>query len=151
MQTFGVIINHQCSKKLANQQLICYFYKVLLQLCNKMSNLGDRIKLRRKQVNMSQSELAAKAGVSYAQIGRYETKGAQPPTKTLTAIADALDVSADFLIYGDSDEKAKTKLTDSDLINHFKAIEEMDEDDKNVVKKLIDAFITKRRIQKLAH
>jgi transcriptional regulator with XRE-family HTH domain len=116
-----------------------------------MGNLGDRIKLRRKQLNMSQSGLAAKVGISYAQIGRYETKGSQPPTKTLTAIADALGVSPDFLIYGTSDEKAKTKLTDSELINQFKAIEDMDEDDKNVVKKLIDAFITKRQIQKLAH
>ena len=99
---------------------------------------------------MSQSELADSIGISYAQIGRYETKDAQPPTKTLSAIADVLGVSPDFLIYGDSDEKAKTKLADPELINQFKAIEEMDEDDRNVVKKLIDAFITKKQIQKLA-
>jgi Predicted transcriptional regulators len=116
-----------------------------------MSNLGDRIKDLRKQKNMSQSELADKVGISYAQIGRYETKGAQPPAETLKKIADALRVSPDFLIYGTSDEKAKTKLTDADLINQFKAIENMDEEDKNVIKKLIDAFITKKQIQKLAH
>lgn len=115
-----------------------------------MGNLGDRIKNRRKELNMSQSELADKVGISYAQVGRYETKGAQPPTKTLTAIADALGVSPDFLIYGTSDEKAKSRLTDAELLNQFKAIEGMDEDDKNVVKKLIDAFITKKQIQKLA-
>ena len=92
-----------------------------------MSNLGDRIKDLRKQKNMSQSELADKVGISYAQIGRYETKGAQPPAETLKKIADALRVSPDFLIYGTSDEKAKTKLTDADLINQFKAIENMDD------------------------
>lgn len=59
-------------------------------------------------------------------------------------------VSPDFLIYGTSDEKAKSRLTDAELLNQFKAIEGMDEDDKNVVKKLIDAFITKKQIQKLA-
>lgn len=115
-----------------------------------MSNLGDRIKDLRKQKNLSQSELADKVGISYAQIGRYETKGSQPPAETLKKIADALGVSPDFLIYGTADEKAKTKLTDADLINQFKAIENMDEEDKNVVKKLIDAFITKKQIQKLA-
>jgi hypothetical protein len=31
----------------------------------------------------------------------------------------------------------------------FQAIEAMDEEDKNVVKKLIDAFITKKQLQKL--
>jgi transcriptional regulator with XRE-family HTH domain len=68
-----------------------------------MSNLGDRIKDLRKQKNLSQSELADKVGISYAQIGRYETKGAQPPAETLKLIADALGVSPDFLIYGTSD------------------------------------------------
>ena len=99
---------------------------------------------------MSQSDLADKVGISYAQIGRYETKDAQPPAKTLTAIADALGISPDYLIYGSSDEKAKTKLSDPELINQFKAIEEMDDEDRNVIKKLIDAFITKKKIQKLA-
>jgi len=90
-------------------------------------------------------------GISYAQIGRYETKDVQPPAKTLSAIGDALGVSPDFLIYGTLDEKAKTKLSDPDLINQFKAVEGMDEDDKDVIKKLIDAFITKKHIQRLAH
>jgi transcriptional regulator with XRE-family HTH domain len=115
-----------------------------------MSDLGERIKLRRKQLNMSQSELADKVGISYAQIGRYETKGAQPPAKTLTAIADALAVSPDYLIYGSTGEKAKLKLSDTELIQQFQAIEQMDEEDKLVVKKLIDAFITKKQLQHLA-
>ncbi|PIQ46867.1 MAG: transcriptional regulator [Cytophagales bacterium CG12_big_fil_rev_8_21_14_0_65_40_12] len=116
-----------------------------------MDSLGDRIKGKRKELNMSQSELADRVGISYAQIGRYETKGAQPPAKTLTDIADALGVSPDFLIYGSAEQKANIKLSDPELINQFKAIEGMDEEDRNVVKKLIDAFITKKQIQKLAH
>lgn len=116
-----------------------------------MNNLGDRVKDLRKQKNLSQSELAEMVGISYAQIGRYETKGSQPPAETLKKIADALGVSPDFLIYGTSDDKAKTKLTDAELINQFKAIETMDDEDKNVIKKLIDAFITKKQIQKLVH
>lgn len=116
-----------------------------------MSTLGDRIKLKRKELSMSQSDLADQVGISYAQIGRYETKDVQPPAKTLTIIADVLGVSPDFLLYGSTDEKAKTRLSDPELINQFKAIEAMDEDDRNVVKKLIDAFITKKQVQKLAH
>lgn len=115
-----------------------------------MNTLGNRIKLRRKELGLSQSELADKVGISYAQIGRYETKGVQPPAGTLTIIADALGVSPDFLLYGPADEKAKTRLSDPELIEQFKAIEAMDEDDRNVVKKLIDAFITKKQVQKLA-
>lgn len=115
-----------------------------------MSNLGERIKHLRKQLNMSQSELADKVGLSYAQIGRYETKGAQPPAEALRKIADALRVSPDFIVSGSSDEKAKASLRDAELLQQFKAIEQMEEDDKHIIKRLIDAFITKKQIQKLA-
>jgi len=52
-----------------------------------MSNLGDRIKDLRKQKNLSQSELADKVGISYAQIGRYETKGARSGAMRLKALS----------------------------------------------------------------
>ncbi|MCF6350785.1 MAG: helix-turn-helix transcriptional regulator [Flavobacteriaceae bacterium] len=38
-----------------------------------------------------QSDLAKKVGISYAQIGRYEIKGAQPPAEVLKKIADTLN------------------------------------------------------------
>ena len=115
-----------------------------------MSTLGERIKRRRKELNMSQSELADKVGISYAQIGRYETKDVQPPAKTLTSIAEVLGLSPEFLLYGSTEEKAKARLSDPELIHQFKAIEAMEEEDQKVIKKLIDAFITKKQLQKLA-
>ena len=41
-------------------------------------------------------------------------------------------------------------LKDSELLQQFKAIAQMNEDDKQVVKKLIDAFITKGKLKQLA-
>jgi transcriptional regulator with XRE-family HTH domain len=115
-----------------------------------MSDLGKRVVELRKKKGLSQSDLAKKVGISYAQIGRYETKGAQPPAEVLKKIADALDTTVDYLISGDTDEKAVSTLKDAELLQQFRAVEQMDEDDKGTVKKLIDAFITKRKIQQLA-
>lgn len=115
-----------------------------------MQQLGERIKQIRKEKGMSQSVLAQKVGLSYAQIGRYETKGVQPSADALKSIADVLGVSPDFLLYGSTDQRANSSLSDSELIQQFKAVEQMNEDDKNVIKQLIDAFITKRKIQQLA-
>jgi transcriptional regulator with XRE-family HTH domain len=114
-----------------------------------MSELGQRIIQLRKQKELSQTDLAKIAGISYAQIGRYETKGAQPPAEVLKKIANALDTTTDYLINGATDEKAKSTLKDAELLQQFKAVEQMDDDDKNIIKKLIDAFITKRKIQQL--
>jgi transcriptional regulator with XRE-family HTH domain len=74
----------------------------------------------------------------------------QPPAEVLKKIADTLDTTVDYLISGDTDEKAALTLKDAELLQQFRAVEQMDEDDKSTVKKLIDAFITKKKIQQLA-
>ena len=50
---------------------------------------------------------------------------------------------------GTSDDLVKNTLTDKELINQFKAIELMDTHDNDVIKTLIDAFITKAKIKKM--
>lgn len=114
-----------------------------------MNELGKRILQLRKHKGLSQTDLANLAGISYAQIGRYETKGAQPPAEVLRKIANALDTTTDYLINGATDEKAKSTLKDAELLKQFKEVEQMEDEDKNIVKKLIDAFITKRKIQQM--
>jgi transcriptional regulator with XRE-family HTH domain len=115
-----------------------------------MNALGERISILRKQKGLSQTELAKLVDISYAQIGRYETKGAQPPAEILKKIADVLDTTTDFLISGDKDEKAKATLNDAELLQQFKEVDKMNNEDKSTIKKLIDAFITKGKLKQLA-
>jgi len=114
------------------------------------ATLGDRIAELRKAKGWSQSDLAAKIGVSYTQMSRYEIKGVQPPANTINKLADTLGTSIDFLISGDRDEKVKASLKDAELLQQFKAVEQFTDDDKTVVKKLIDAFIVKKQLQQMA-
>ena len=37
-----------------------------------------------------------------------------------------------------------------ELLRQFKAVEQMNDDDRSVIKKLIDAFITKGKLKQLA-
>lgn len=111
---------------------------------------AQRLKKTRMDKGLSQTELGNLAGIHYTQIGRYENKGAQPSADVLSKLANALGVSSDFLTNGSTDELAENTLNDKELLNQFKAIEKMNDNDKSVVKTLIDAFITKRKIQQLA-
>lgn len=45
--------------------------------------------------------------------------------------------------------ETESSPTDNELLNQFKAIEKMPEQDKDVVKTLIDAFITKGKLKQL--
>jgi transcriptional regulator with XRE-family HTH domain len=112
--------------------------------------LGQRIQELRKKANLSQSDLASKIGISYPQMSRYEIKDVQPPADVLKRLADVFGVSIDYLVNGSLEQKAQDSLDDNELLKQFKEVEQMDEDDRGTIKKLIDAFITKRKVQKLA-
>jgi DNA-binding XRE family transcriptional regulator len=61
-----------------------------------MFEAGD-IRQRRAELNMWQSELAAKAGVAKRQIRRYESGETQPTLPIAKAIASALGITIDDL------------------------------------------------------
>jgi hypothetical protein len=61
-----------------------------------------------------------------------------------------LGVTTDYLIESKINEVAQSKLEDKDLLQMFKEIEKFKDDDKPVIKKFIDAFIAKKKIQELA-
>jgi transcriptional regulator with XRE-family HTH domain len=111
---------------------------------------SERLKKARLVKGYSKSDLAKEINVHYSQIGRYEEKGAQPSGDILAKLANALEVTSDYLMNGTSDDMANNSLTDKELLNQFKIIEKLPEKDKDVVKVLLDAFITKGKLRQLA-
>ena len=90
---------------------------------------------------MSQTDLAGRIGVSYAQLSRYEIKGAQPTAEVLNKLADVLDTSVDFLINGDNSEKSLSSLKDTEVLKQFKEIDNLPEEEKNIILKVIRAYL----------
>ena len=90
------------------------------------------------------------APVRYTHIGRYERETSNPSADALRRLADALGVSTDYLMAGTTEEDAKASFEDRELLRQFQEVETLPEDDKLAVKKLLDAFLTKKQIQRLA-
>ena len=110
---------------------------------------AERLRSLRKQKNLSQTELGKLAGLHYTHIGRFERGASRPSGDTLKRLADALDVSSDYLLDGSTEEAAKAKFEDRELLRQFQEVENLPEEDKTVVKKLLDAFLTKKHLQSL--
>lgn len=108
--------------------------------------VGERIKKLRKNLDFTQQQLAEKVGITYIQIGRYETGKSNPSSDVLNKIAEAVNTTVDFLISGGNAEQ----LNDKELLHLFKEVELMEKEDKNTIKQLIDAFVTKRKLRTLA-
>lgn len=111
--------------------------------------IGDRIKDLRSKKDFTQSDLAKLIGLTYIQVGRYEKGKSNPSADILQKLAIAFNTTTDYLMNGDT-EQVEAQLIDKELLRQFHEIEKLEADDKHLVKTFIDAFITKRQIQKLA-
>ena len=64
--------------------------------------VGDRIRRLRRALGMEQKDLAEAVGVDRVAVGNWEISKHTPGTERIPAIADALNVTADYLLNGDA-------------------------------------------------
>lgn len=112
--------------------------------------IGDRIKQLRTSKELTQTDLAKLVGLTYIQVGRYEKGKSNPSSDVLQKLAQALDTTTDYLMNGGT-EQVEAQLSDRELLRQFQEVEKLEPSDKHLVKTFIDAFITKRQLQKLAN
>ena len=60
--------------------------------------LGNKIKLLREELNISQEKLAQKINVSASTIAMYETNKRQPNYETLLKLSEIFNCSIDYLL-----------------------------------------------------
>lgn len=98
--------------------------------------IAERIRLIRKQKDLSQKELAEKSKVNLKSLSRYEIGTSIPPADVLKQIADALGVTTDLLLNDN-----QTQITDKDLLEKMEIIQQLGQEDKNVVYTFLDLVI----------
>lgn len=81
-----------------------------------MEQMGKRIQALRKKKHFSQEQLADRLGVSRQAISKWESDKAQPELCNIIAMAEAFDVSTDYILVG----KEKSPVSaDAQWIKHF--------------------------------
>ena len=83
------------------------------------TGLGSRLRQLRAQRAMTQQDLAGQVGIHYTHIGRYEANKSLPAADTLKRIAQALGTTTDYLMDGNTQDAAKSRLTDKALLQRF--------------------------------
>ncbi|MGG5578774.1 helix-turn-helix domain-containing protein [Myroides sp. C15-4] len=106
-------------------------------------NTGTIITQLRDKKGFSQSDLADKSGVSRVMIGKYERGEAIPSIEAAKKIADALEVSLDYLV-GTISQTSFDKRT----LERILALEELEESKKLILYDLIDTYIRDAKARK---
>jgi len=107
-------------------------------------SFGERLKVLREKKGISKTNLANSISLHYSQIGRYERNEATPSADMLKKLANEFNVTTDYLMNGTTNDLANEMINDKSLINQFKRIAILSDENKKVVMALIDAFIFKQ-------
>ena len=105
---------------------------------------ADRIQQARKQIGISRDDLATKIGTSAPIVGRYERGDMMPSIEIATKIADALDVSLDFLV-----GKSSLIVKDTKMLQRLEDIAKLPELDKNNIIYTLDNLIKAAKLKAL--
>lgn len=100
-------------------------------------SLGERIKLTRIQRKMSQSELARLADVHQKNISKYENENVVPSAITLKAVADALEVTTDYLLGSEREDVIQDKV----LLKYLKEVDQMPTEMRKAIITILDACV----------
>ena len=95
----------------------------------------ERLVLARKKRKVSQEELAKRLGVHAPIIGRYERGEVKPSVEVAAKIAEALEVSLDYLC-GISDIEL-----DKQLIHQINALQTLEAEEQEHILKTLQSLI----------
>ena len=109
-----------------------------------MMSLTHRLITLRKQLGLTQQQMADTIGIHVNSLKKYEAGQAQPSLDVLKKIALALHVSTDSLLF-DEHERGP----DDTLKFQFEAVTNMPPEDRQAIKTLLDSMIVKNRTRQV--
>ena len=109
-----------------------------------VTDIGERIKRRREELDMSQDELARAAGYkSRSSINKIEVDGRGLPQKKIVAIANALRVTPAYLMGWEDEEKVRTiqiPIEEERLLTQIRQLTKTNQYLlKNIIQSMIDS------------
>ena len=105
--------------------------------------VGVRMAELRKKKELSQTDFAKTVGVSREMIGRYERDEVVPSIEVAKKIADALEVSLDYLA-----GEGMNANFDKQTVKRIEDIERLSHEEKNIVYRMIDMALVYSKTKK---
>lgn len=67
-----------------------------------LATLGDRITKRQKDLHLNDVDVSQAVGVSKVAVGKWRRNDSEPSSVNLERLAEVLETTTDFLLYGDT-------------------------------------------------
>ncbi len=116
-----------------------------MDINNHFMNIGDKIRQIREARGLTQKEVALTIGMDQSQYSKIEKGKTDPSTSTLEKVAKAIGIGLSELFADDSFKDINSY--DKSLMEKLQLIEQLDEDEKKSIFKIIDGLVSKKKLK----
>ena len=109
-------------------------------------NIGEQIKRIRTAKGLSQKEVITAGKLDKAQFSRIENGKTDPSMSTVSRIAEALGISLSEL-FATSEEIKEVNSLDKTVMEKVGLIELLNEEEKQTIYSILDAFVGKKKLK----
>lgn len=109
--------------------------------------LGEKIRQIREQKGLLQKQVAAELDIGYTNYNKIENGAREVTVKELQKLAALFDMKVDQILNFEGQIPEEVTLENKSEIEQFKLIQQLDEEEKNAVLKIIDTMLTKKKFK----
>lgn len=109
--------------------------------------LGRTIKKIREQKGMLQKQVALDLGIGHTNYNKLENDNREPSVKELQQLSRLFGMTVDQILNYEGELPQEVTLENKPGFEQINMINQLDEDDKTTVFKIIDTMLTKKKFK----
>jgi transcriptional regulator with XRE-family HTH domain len=116
-----------------------------------MEHIGKIIKKIREEKGLTQQQIAELIHMHRSNYSKVESGERDLSIEAANRIAKNFGMTIDQLVNFDGAMPQEVTIEDKTLVEQVKLIEQLDSEEKNMVFKMIDTFLTKKKFKDFFH
>jgi transcriptional regulator with XRE-family HTH domain len=112
-----------------------------------MQHIGKNIKRIREEKGLTQQSIADLIAMHRSNYSRVETGDRDLSIDAISKIAKYFNMTIDQLVNFEGDIPQEVTIEDKTLVEQVKLIQELEPDEKNMVFKMVDTFLTQKKFK----
>ncbi|MDD4275324.1 MAG: helix-turn-helix transcriptional regulator [Desulfobacter postgatei] len=110
-------------------------------------NVGINIRRLREDRGIKQSEIADLIGMHRSNYSKIETGQREISVAAVDKIAGFFNMTIDELVHLGEDMPKEVSMEDKTTTEQVKLIQELDPEEKNMIFKMVETFLTKKKFK----
>jgi len=114
-------------------------------------DIAANIKRLREQQGWIQKQVAAELGIGYSNYNKMENGAREPSVEELQKLAKLYGITVDELLNPEDITSKEVFIANEKTSEQMKLIQELDDDDRQTIFRLIDKMLTNKKFKDFFH